>query len=320
MRVLVLGLIWLMAGLPLGVAAQDALRVERMQAAFATWLARQGAAGAMAIHFKGVPVATYEGGAAADDWLEMASLGKAITAVCVAEMVCAGRLSYDARLPALIGQGPDVTVGNLLAQDSGITTDVTQTGMLQWLDTPEDRAQDVADLMQGPKDPVGRYSYNNVNYSLLSLVIEAVSDASVHDTCSELALRPAGATARPSPRAGGFLAWGGWQMTVEDYARFHGHWFNADSPLGADPMAHPNAQVTDAVSYGLGTFFRRARAGHNYWHFGALCFPGRLNVGSYAVTWQSEWTVVAAYDACVDFEAMLSLDLALGDAAYGVLQ
>ena len=68
--------------------------------------------------------------------------------------------------------------------------------------------------------------------------------------------------------------------------------------------------------YGMGMTQREFRGSMNYWHFGALCFPGRLNAGSYAVSWMGDWTVVVAYDACADWDAMVRLDQALAGAVF----
>jgi hypothetical protein len=66
--------------------------------------------------------------------------------------------------------------------------------------------------------------------------------------------------------------------------------------------------------------FRVRDAGFNFWHFGALCFPGRLDRGSYAVIWEGEAAALATYDACLDWPAMQALDADLAMAFYGARQ
>ena len=83
----------------------------------------------------------------------------------------------------------------------------------------------------------------------------------------------------------------------------------------ADPLATPHADMGDGVSYGLGMVFRTGRSGANHWHFGALCFED-AGLGAFAVNWGGRYTIVTAYGACVDWDAMLALDNALVRAVF----
>ena len=304
----------LLMSLPL--AAQDSATRDRVIAAFSQWMADHDIAkGALELQFKGAHFASHSVGIGASDTLEMASLGKAITGVCVAELVREGRMAYSDRYSDLVGQGPDVTIAQLLTHASGLTTDSTQTLMPDWLDDPQDQAETVLDQVIARGDPqgqVGSFAYNNENYALLSIAIEVATLNSYEATCVSRVLEPAGVNAERSPRTGGFLAWGGWQMSLKDYAKFMSHWFGE----GFAPTDHPNAHVNRGAHYGLGMFFREFRGSHNYWHFGALCFPDRLNTGTYAVSWMGEWSLVASYETCPGWDAMGALDGALSGAVF----
>ncbi|MEM6372413.1 MAG: serine hydrolase [Pseudomonadota bacterium] len=311
-RTLIL-LVWL----PVAVSGQTTERVVEMRAAYANWLISNKTRGTGALAYEGQVI---KGIRDASTPIELASVGKSITALCAAALWDQGRLDFSASVRDILGRGPDVSVASLVTHTSGIVDDITQPLMLLWLDTVEKRAGYVLDQMDAPRGTAGVYSYNNVNYALLELVIEAVSGASYKVTCRRLVFNPVLASGAPSPRTGGFLGWGGWLMSPLDFARVHSHWFGAATQTGRDPFAYPHIAIGDqGLHYGLGTFFRKNHTGDgtfNFWHFGAQCFPGRLNAGSYAVTWGGTWTAVLGYDACVDFDTMFDLDAAMGRAAY----
>ncbi|MEP6064865.1 MAG: serine hydrolase domain-containing protein [Paracoccaceae bacterium] len=303
-----------------GAAAQDNARIERMQTAFDSWLDQNKAQGVAAVAFKGVQVASLDGGLKPDTPAELASVSKSITAICGASLVEDGLLAYSDTVLGRLGRGPDISVASLITHSSGLVDDVTQSLMLRTLDKPKDSAPDVLDAIGPAEGAVGVYAYNNVNYALLGLLIEDAANAPYEDTCRQRVLEPAEVTGTASPRSGASLSWGGWYMIPADYAALHSFWFSTQTEMGSDPFAYPHVEVVEGVYYGLGTFFRKSRRGHNFWHHGALCMPGRLNIGSFAVTWQSEWSIFVSYDQCVDWNEMTNLDLALGQAAYGALE
>jgi hypothetical protein len=105
-------------------------------------------------------------------------------------------------------------------------------------------------------------------------------------------------------------------MSVQDYARLM-HWaYGPQGMIGKAPQDWPQAQMGGGAFYGVGMTQRRFRGAMNYWHFGGLCFPKRLNIGSYAVRWMADWSVVVAYDRCVDWDAMTRLDNVLARAVF----
>lgn len=307
--------------LPVMAAAQDPDRVGAMRSAYAEWLVRHETTGTGAFAYEGT-VTTAIGNASAP--IDLASVSKAITAVCAAALSDTGKLDFSASVREVLGRGPDVSIGSLVTHTSGIVMDITQPLMGLWLNTDGHRADIVLNLMKDPVGPKGAYFYNNVNYALLSLVIEASAGAEYEDTCRRTVLEPAGATGQASPISGGFLSWGGWAVSPIDYARFHGHWFGSATNTGHNPMAYPHVELDDAgLFYGLGTAFRANHTGDgtfNFWHFGSLCFPSLYNVGAYAVTWGGAWTAVVGYEGCMDQETRRELDHLLGRAAYGPFQ
>ncbi|WP_223422959.1 serine hydrolase domain-containing protein [Tateyamaria pelophila] len=304
--------------LPMVATAQDSDRMSAMRAAYAEWLVRNEITGTGALAYQETPV-TAIGDATAP--IELASVSKSITALCAAALSDAGQLDFSHAVRDLLGKGPDVSVGSLVTHTSGIVADITQPLMVLWLNSDDHRADIVLNLMKDPVGVPGAYAYNNVNYALLALVIEASTGADYESTCRRLVLDPAGARGQASERSGGFLSWGGWAMSPFDYARVHGYWYGPGTNTGRNPFDYPHVALDDAgVFYGLGTAFRASHIGdgiYDFWHFGALCFSGLFNVGAYAVTWAGGWTVVLGYDGCVDRAARRDLDEMMRRAAQG---
>ncbi len=301
--------------------SEQPARLARIEAAFDRWLAIHQLNGVLAVRRAHRDLTVVERGKAGDTPVELASLSKAISAVCASELVRAGRLSWGDTWTV----GDDVfRLGDLITHSAGLGPDGTQIAMGSWLDQPDaHRSADVAGLITqrgGNAATSGTFSYNNENYALIALLIEDATGRDYESVCREAALEPAGVSGAPSQRSGAFLPWGGWAMTVADYTRFHGHWFGGEDPTGRSPLDGPHVAVQEGIYYGLGSFFRVGNDANNFWHFGALCFPGRLEVGSFAVTWRGDWSVTAAYDGCVDWDAMFALDQALAVAVFGVLE
>lgn len=256
---------------------------------------------------------------------ELASLSKSITAACALTLVSAGKLGWSDRLPTLLGEAPDVTVAQVVTHSAGQGADVAQVAMPLWLDRSAPDAthysQQVLDAINARPSrtgTAGSYHYNNENYALLGLVIEAASGKAFHEYC-----RPAlglNTDIAPSPRTGRMQTWGGIAATPAAYLNFLTGWYGPDGAIGRDPFALPHIKIADGVYYGMGMLFRVRDAGFNFWHFGALCFPGRLDRGSYAVIWEGEAAALATYDACLDWPAMQALDADLAMAFYGARQ
>ncbi|KEJ90314.1 serine hydrolase domain-containing protein [Sulfitobacter donghicola] len=255
-----------------------------------------------------------------DTVVEIASLSKAITAVCAASLVSDGTWAADTTSADVLGYGPDgITVAQLITHTSGIGSDRTQTLMPLWVDSAEPRKTIATELaLSQPLQGKGQFNYNNENYAILGQMIEVAVGARYQAVCSQRALTPAGVSAKPSPQTGGMLPWGGWAMSAQDYARFHYYWFGPQGAYGAGSPASLLAPVQGGAEYGLGMFERDVAEHRNFWHFGLWCIDQRVNAGAYAVIWKGEWSVVATYDACVDWDAMGALDSALVKVVYGL--
>lgn len=297
---------------------------DRLNTAFADWLSAQGTTGALGTGARRADGAWDVRGKAhvhAPLSGELASVSKSITAACAHALVQDGRLGWGESVADHLGDAPDVTVGELVTHTSGLGPDSTQNAMHRWLDDAQDpsghaSAQVLAAVnARGAQSGVrGQFSYNNENYALLGLVIEAVSGRAFFDYCRDAL--DLGDGIRPSPRTGAMQPWGGLMADPSDYLAFFQVHYGPDSVIGADPFALPHAEMGGGAWYGMGMVFRAFRDSHNFWHFGALCFAGRLNVGAYAVLFEGNVGAVALYDGCHDWDAMQGLDAALAGAVY----
>ena len=307
------------AALATSSTAQD---TDAVRSAFLDWLDATRAQGVLTVKRNGRPWVTVEAGWDAQEPVELASLSKAITGICAAEMVRLGRMRWSDAFDDTVGRGPDITLAELVSQSGGIRKDSSQRVMRRTFDKPwSDAAEQILEVVEARKrfrGATGVHHYNNENYVLAGLMIEAAAGRAYEDVCADLAISPTGAQADLSPRSGAFAAWGGWRMSVEDYATWHSYWFAEGRATETEPTRFPHAASEGSeIQYGLGTYFRTLEPGNTFWHFGALCFPGRVNAGSYAASVFGTWTVVAAYDACIDWDAMFALDQAVIGALVG---
>jgi CubicO group peptidase (beta-lactamase class C family) len=319
--VLRLVLILLLAALP--VQAQDAQdKLPAFEQAFQGWLDQVGATeGILALRYDNSPVATIAIGRDAGA-VDLASLSKAITGACIASLVDDGLLTYDtlARDVLDLRDAAPVTIGQLLSHASGLKKDHTQGPMSWWKDDPTPRWPEVTARALKSNRITGDHSYHytNENYAVLGSVIEAVTGFPYEAECTKRVLDPAGAGGAGSDRFYAYLPWGGWQMTLADYAQVVDHWFGAEGKL-ADRLADlPAAVIEGTVSYGMGMTQRDMGAGRgrNVWHFGALCFNDGPDLGTFTARLTSGWTLAVWYDACVTWPDMIALDQALVGVAY----
>ena len=295
---------------------------QRLESAFRTWAFSVGADAAVMSIWRGdTPHGEIAIGMAPDTPVELASLSKAITALCAAGMIVDGTWQTSTTSAEVLGYGPEgLTVGALMTHSAGLGPDQTQGAMQRWLDRRKDRADVAAEKALNRAEQTaerGSYSYNNENYAVLASMISARTGQPHTRFCQKTVLDRAGvSTARLSPRTGSMAGWGGWMMSVADYARLVQWAYGPEGMIGKDPSAWPQADMGGGMFYGVGMTARPFQDDMNYWHFGLLCFPGRLNAGTYAVSWISDWRVVVAYDRCVSWDDMIRLDNSLTRAVF----
>lgn len=251
--------------------------------------------------------------------VELASLSKAITAICVAQLIEEGVWDTHTTSAQVLGEGPQgITVAQLITHSSGIAPDSTQglLGLLRDMHKTLGARVTATALARTPVEKQG-YFYNNENYAILGEVVAVAVGQTYQEACSARVLDPAGIhSAQVSRSMGGTLAWGGWAMSVRDYAKFHSYWFGPDGPYGNGAPEVLRLDLGGGAFYGLGMFERGWNGSRNFWHFGSWCIPFWVNAGTFAVMWRGEWSAVVSYDVCVDEEAKAKLERALARAAF----
>jgi CubicO group peptidase (beta-lactamase class C family) len=209
----------------------------------------------------------------------MASLSKAITAVCIAKLVEARKLSYKAKIGVVLrdyfADNPPadprarlITVGQLLSMSSGATRDPYASSVVQALpltQTNFDLA--TAEMFSANLSyaPGQYYWYNNGNYTVLGLIIETITGQGYIPYCAKTVLKKLRIRAK---------AWalissaGGWRISALDYAKFLAYF--ADGLLKSSPNQWPQIPTAGSARYSIGVNLRQRAGGYDFWHSGLL--------------------------------------------------
>jgi CubicO group peptidase (beta-lactamase class C family) len=259
----------------------------------------------------------------------VASLSKAITAVCVIKVVEQGKLSLADRLGDVLTKNGyhfqpkdkraySITVAQLLTQTSGIGNDPTQSAFGQffpyYLDSKQ-RQLDVALTFPMEAKPGAKWSYNNVNYQALGLLIEAVEGEKYQQYCKREVLEPLGivsAHINGDWRLMGSA--GGWNISISDYARFLDYFDSSKKLTKKSLLDGPAAPIgRRKVRYGPGVFQWNEGGFVNFDHAGRWWGTGdpQSSFGAYVFVYHGDVRVVAAFTPAAD-------DAALEDLVKGV--
>jgi len=302
--------------------AQDIARAERIQTAWQNWVdANNISESSIAIGYDGALFHSAGAGRMAEEPADIASLSKAITAVCALQLLDQNLILGDVLDPAMLANNSlnsGIKISSLINQSSGLNYDATQDYMIGWLAETGNKHMLAAEMAfsRGPVN-VGEYFYNNENYAILGLVISQISNDDYFETCRELIFD--GYNTSPiglSERWGDFAAWGGWKVSAVDYLDFIHRYFGPNSEIGQEPRAFASIALNRGSFYGLGTLFRQNRSGgFNFWHFGRWCKEGAGNTGAYFASYGGRWSVSVNYNACLTSDQSSELDLVLWQAA-----
>lgn len=246
MRRLVHAVIVLAMGLvPPAAQAQPSSRVDALRVVFEGWMKEHGVGqGVFVVHTRD-GAGTVEHGYGGRDPKQrvlLASLGKAVTGQCVAELIAAGRLRFETTvgdvLPAFFathGEPADpriksATVAQLLEHRAGFAA------------APRDLMTPAAmDLLQKRKSPATAslqellaatltiplqsapgeaFRYSNIGYLVLGAIIDVTTGEDYERFCARGVLRPAGvADGALDPDWRAFSAFGGWRLSGAEYLR-----------------------------------------------------------------------------------------------------
>jgi len=285
--------------LPAVPRAQDGT-VAVFDQVFQGWMQRHGVSrGLVAISRGGRLVHARGFDLPADAAVPVASLSKAVTAVCAATLIQQGKLRFNTPLSQALARtferdgAPadprlrDVTVAQLLTHRAGyqrsMADPVTGAALIEHLRThsatqpaidEQTRALLHLKLQLAPGE---RFAYTNAPYLLLGAVIEEAARTSYESYCRQAVLAPAGvADASLSPGWQVLASYGGWQFTARQYLRFH-EVFGPRGPVLTRAtrqwlLSPGGKEVRGGAHYGLGTFVRQSGNFHNLWHDGRWRF------------------------------------------------
>ena len=281
---------------------------------FEAWAERHGVKeAAIVIAYEGDIVAKGEFNRTIMDAAKVASLSKAITAVCTLKALDQADVHFftplSAIIPDLLAKYPprdtrfqDIKVSQLINQTSGITTRYHRNIEVLRTFGKENKAWQLSKIVQDPlsdaPDAAG-YHYANANYLVLGLVIEALTDEDYETYCIREIMEPAGVTtARLSETWKVMSSWGGWAISTEDYLRFVEHWFGGDNEVNRPGgFFLPAADSGRGRTYGAGIAMRQRGQTVDAWHKGAWLWNGRIKdeFGATFGLWANGFSVVATY-------------------------
>jgi CubicO group peptidase (beta-lactamase class C family) len=227
----------------------------------------------------------------------LASLSKAITAACAANLVDEGKLSFETTLRTALRsyfatrQPPsdtrilDVTVGQLITHRSGLAGNrndnevSTFPGLGAYLPRRGTGVElmpimQAAAINQGLRRAPGDSVYSNDGYLILGLVISEITGEPYDAACRKRVLSPNGAEGRLDPAWPFMGPYGGWSLSGASYLAF------LDGTFGSTRVLRERARTwhldssgkslnNGPVWYGLGLFVRTMQGSHNVWHAGS---------------------------------------------------
>jgi len=234
----------------------------------------------------------------------VASLSKAVTAVCIADLVQHGRLSFDDTLGKVLadyfqqaGDPSDpkfrsITIEQLLAHRAGMIRD------------PAGYATSMADavrntthtMLTAPRVP----SYSNGGYLMLGFVAQTVSGVDYETQCKKVLTR-SGATGFIDPKLIDRAPNGGWEISAIDYAKFLDVFEPTNPALSPATRAWMMAQPPSAAwrplpntAYALGVQIARNERGEDvFYHNGKV--SDDEGGGSYFIKIAGGYTVVVEF-------------------------
>ncbi|WP_375265459.1 serine hydrolase domain-containing protein [Planktotalea sp.] len=157
------------------------------------------------------------------------------------------------------------------------------------------------------------YSYSNANYAILGSLIGAMSGGSYAEVCKARIMDPAKAlNANVSGHMAKTAGYGGWLVSVEDYARYAMHWFAPNTPWVKEPR---DFALDPETGYGMGALVRNHDRGYLFSHGGSWKHPDRrrANLGSYMMVGPDGTAVVVSWDTKLPPEAYRHLHRAFAE-------
>jgi CubicO group peptidase (beta-lactamase class C family) len=240
---------------------------------------------------------------ATDAVASVASLSKAITGICMDIVLQEQGLSWYTRLADIAPQmsavrvtpqrwNDHITLAQLANHTSGLAPDLTQGTMGSSLHGALGLHRRIASEALREENMQGRsreFFYNNTNYAVLGVAIEALTGQSYAQACMDRVVVPAGVTDAVIQGAmGSRSSYGGWEMSAESYARVAQHWLTAGNERIDRPAERPMNNY-----YSLGYYIHGDGEQAQVSHAGRYCHPNGRNQGAYMHT-RGDGTVFTA--------------------------
>lgn len=310
---------------PLSPAAPDAPKsaarpappqvdTARAEAAWRDWMAAQGVtSSSLAIGQGGTILHSAGEKRSSQTNYPMASLSKPVTGICLNQLLEGSPYGWHSTLADLApefakvnftpaAEQTDLTLTQIATHTSGLPEELTYGQM-------STRARNLSSqptmARAALKEPAnfgtrGSYVYSNANYAILGVLIEALSGQPYGSYCAQQVMAPAGATqAAVAGRMSHAAGYGGWQVSVEDYARFAMHWF---APDRAWMVAPQRFAYDERAQYGMGVHVFPARSGASVSHTGRWTHkdPHRPNIGALFFVRADGVAIVVNWDGSLD--------------------
>ncbi len=239
----------------------------------------------------------------------VASLSKAITALCVSRLVYAEVTDYSTTIGTLLRDyctraeirlDPTlaaVNLGQLLSQRSGIVAGVPLPTAADDMarNMRSQLEEQVRRILSQPlvATPGSRFLYGNSNYQILALAIELISRKTYAACCHEQVFGPLGISnayigdsflyaARSGP--------GGWFLSAEDYALFADQLAPNSPAMGTKTRDWLVARQTERAAYGLGSVSRAAGSDLRAISHNGTLKHSDISASSAFVKWSNGWT------------------------------
>lgn len=295
-------------------ATNENLRVKRAQKAWLEWTkANKIKKSHFALYFAGKPVASFAIGISENTARPLASLSKSISGACIMALIGDGKLRRDQTLADIRKEtgtasfpnnaSRSLTIEQLLTHSTAFKKDITQGQPKKWVSDDKNYIDAIAhqvlsEKYQPTQNP--KYVYNNANYAILGVIIQAVTKSPYDVACKKILGKNSGIDDLSlSSTFSAISSFGGWQGTAKSFLKFANATYGRSSAIQQNFKTLPHVEISKGVFYGSGVTVRKNRhKGANVWHFGLMCFEKRrlemvpiLPLSAKAGAWQSPMTV-----------------------------
>jgi CubicO group peptidase (beta-lactamase class C family) len=266
---------------------------------------------AIALGYNKAVFHTAEAGRSADAPYPVASLSKAVTAMCLNDLLEQTEHSWSSPLSELtsvwqtLGTTPHPTIARLplsafATHTSGLPRNIEANKKAPTGRNTYTQAHFARTAFQDPNylSADRTHTYSNVNYAILGQIIEGITKQTYGEYCYHTVMAPAGAeTAKVGGRMWATAGFGGWSVSAREYARFLLHWYAPEQPWLQNPQSYALDRKSGA---GLGVFNQYDRNHHILNHTGKWTSKvTQRNIGALFVTSQTGAVFVANWQGAL---------------------